>query len=367
MKLLKRLLLVSILIVMVVGGVAQTRAQDDAQSALDAILADYVSDDEPGVVVLVGYGDEKWTSARGLASLEDGTPLTPDDSFRIGSITKTFVGTLMMQLVEEGEIELDAPMSTYLTDEYIGQIENGDEITVRQLLTMQSGIFDYTESYEFEDAIYDDPTYAWTAEDVLQFVWGEEAYFAPGEEFYYTNTNYILLELIINEVTDMSLTDALAAYIFEPVGMTHTYNEDGANMSTDIVQGYAYADDDNQIDNVTFVNEGVGLGDGGIISTAADLDLFIRALLDGEILEDDSLAEMTDFGAQSNYGLGISLDSFEDWQLIGHDGATAGFQSSMHYDPESGLSIIVLTNNFDSDIVEDLNIEILYTASEIEE
>lgn len=331
------------------------QAQSDEQAELDAILAYYVYDDEPGMVLWVSEGDEHWASAQGLASLEDGTPLAVDDSFRIGSVSKTFVATLVLQLVEEGELELDAPMSIWLDAEITDNIPYGDEITLRHLLTMQSGIFDYTESDGFWEDADANPLYAWTAEEALEYIFGEEEYFSPGAEFYYTNTNYILLEIIVQEVTSMTLGDAMAEYIFEPLGMDDSYMEDGANMSPDIVQGYGYYDNDDELDNVTYINEGVGLGDGGIISTAADLDIFIRALLTDDLLTEDTLAEMLAFDAESGYGLGISQDEFDEGAtFIGHDGATAGFQSFMYYMSDADVVIIALTNNFDSEVIEDV-------------
>ena len=369
MNMAKRLFIVGILCLMVMGTFSlppqKLQAQTDEQAVLDAILDQYVAEDDPGVVVLVTVGDEQWVSARGLADLANGIPIADSDSFRIGSITKTFVSTIVLQLAEDGMLELDAPLTMYLPAEITDNIEYSSKITLRHLLTMQSGVFDYTESDDFWDEVDANPSYAWTAEDTLDYVLGQAAYFAPGEEFYYTNTNYILLELIIQEVTGMTLGGVMTEYIFEPLGMTHSYMEDGANLSPDIVQGYGYYDNDDELDNITLINEGVGLGDGGIISTAYDLDIFIRALLTSDLLTEDSLAEMLAFDTESGYGLGISYEEVEGLAIIGHDGATAGFQSSMYYAPELAMSIIVLTNNFDSEVIEDIVDETWYIAFEL--
>ena len=365
----KRLLGIVLVCFMLAGSIilssAILYAQTDEQAELDTILTEFVDEDEPGVVVLVSVGDEQWISARGMADLGASTPLVTTDSFRIGSVTKTFVATLILQFVEENKLELDTPMSTWLSSDIVDNIEYGNEITLRHLLTMQSGIFDYTESGDFWEEVDANPAYAWTAEKTLDYVLGEAAYFAPGAEFYYTNTNYILLELIIQEITAMSLAEAMADYIFEPLDMANSYMEDGANLSPDIVQGYAYYDNDDELDNVTYINEGVGLGDGGIISTVYDLDIFIRALLTNDLLEAASLEQMRDFDDESAYGLGLSLDEFGDWQLIGHNGSTAGFQSAMYYLPEVDMSIILLTNNFDSEVTEDIVSAILVSATEL--
>lgn len=326
---------------------------------LQTILEDYVAADDPGVVLLVTTPDMTWTGARGLADLEAETAVEADDLFRIGSITKMFVATVVLQLSEEDLIGLDDPIREYLPAEVIENIENADQVTVRQLLNMTSGIYDYLENDAFFEAIEADPDHTWTAAETVTYAYDQPAYFEPGADFYYSNTNYNLLHMIIENITGNSLAEELQTRIFEPVGMTHTYLE--TELGKGIVKGYTDFDDDGELDDVTLVNEGNGLGDGGIISTAADLALFPPALFDGELLEEETLDEMLDYVEDSEggaYGLGVDYAEEDYGLVLGHSGATAGFQSNLIYLQDEEIVIVILTNNFDSEILEEMTEEV---------
>lgn len=271
------------------------------QDDLTAVLEQYITEDEPGIVVYVAYDGESATVAYGSANLETGESIQVDDLFRIGSSTKPMVAAVLLSLVEAGEISLDDPIADYLPAEIVANVANADTATVRQMLQMTSGIFDYTESDTFNDAVYNDPAHFWTPAEVLTFTYGEEAYFAPGDAFYYSNSNYILAQIIIEQISGMSLADALEAIIFEPAGMDRCYLETEATFAQGIVRGYGYDED------ITEENDGVGMGDGGVICPAEDLAKFLPALLQGEIISEVMLEVMLntvedDFGGQ--YGLG---------------------------------------------------------------
>lgn len=340
-------------------------AQEDGD--LESLLEDYVDDADPGVVVYVQTPDDSLVAAVGLADLETETPLRIDDRFRIGSSTKTFVATVVLQLVDGGVVNLDDPISAYLPAEIASRVINADRATVRQVLNMTSGIFDYTESDAFDDAIYDDPAHPWTPAEVITYAYDEEPYFAPGEDFYYSNSNYILLHLLIEHMTGHSLADELEFRIFDPLAMDSCALEDPARLGEGIVHGYGYADDDDDLDDITLENDGVGMGDGGIVCTAADLGVFLPALLAGELLSDAQLAAMLAYvedDSGDGYGLGISSRQTDYGVLIGHDGSTSGFQSDMVCLPDEDLTLVVLTNNFDSEIVTDVVDDVLWLVLE---
>lgn len=337
----------------VIVGIAS--AQDETEQ-LTLLLDEYVGDDEPGVVLLVSVGDETWISTAGLADLETGQAIAPDDLFRIGSITKPFVATLMLQLVDEGLIALDDPIADYLPSEIVSNVQNADGTTVRQMLQMTSGIYDYTESDAFDEASQADPQGWWTPEATVEYAFGEPAYFAPGDDYYYSNTNYNLAQIIIEFVTEQSLADVLEERIFAPLGMSTCYLETEATFAQNIVRGYG--EFDGTLYDITDENDGVGLGDGGIICTAADLAKFPRALED--LISEDALNNMlatVEDNAGGMYGLGIGYDETDYGLMIGHAGATSGFQSNLAYLPEDDVVVVVLTNNFDSEIVEDLTFD----------
>jgi len=333
----------------------------EADEELTELLEEYLYDDEPGVVIYAAYDGEAWVARYGLANLDTGEEIAIDDLFRIASVTKPLVATVVLQLVDEGEIGLDDPIADYLPANIVDEIENANEATVRQMLQMTSGIFDYTESDDFFDAVEDDPNYMWTAEEVLEFAYGEEPYSGAGDDYYYSNTNYILAQLIIESVTGNSLADELDSRIFETAGMDSCYLETAERFAEGIVRGYQWGDDDDYED-ITEISDGTGLGDGGVICSAEDLAKFLPALMDGEYLEDDTLEEMLDTvsdGEGGEYGLGIGYDDTEYGMMLSHDGASSGFQSVMAYIPDEDIVVVILTNDFDSEIMEDLTYDVL--------
>jgi len=326
------------------------------EATLEELLAEYVAEDDPGVVLLVSYEGETWIGARGLADLENGTPVQTDDLFRIGSTTKPFVAVLMLQLVEEGEIGLDDPIVDYLPEDVVANIANAQTATIRQMLNMTSGIYNYTESDDFNDLVEADFSRAWTAAETVATVYGYDAYFAPGADFYYSNTNYNLAQMIIEDVWGEPLADALQEGIFDPLGMESCFLETPDRFAEGIVRGYAFYGP-GDYEDITEINDGVGMGDGGIVCNATDLAKFMPGLLGGDLLEDETLAAMLetvpdDGGAA--YGLGIGVEDGEFGMQIGHDGSTSGFNANMVYLEDEAMVVVLLTNNFDSEIVGDL-------------
>ena len=325
-------------------------AQDEL---LDDLLADYVYDDEASVVLYIRYGDEEAIAVRGLADINNNIPAKTDDRYRIASITKSFVATLMLQLVEEGLVALDDPIADYLPDEIVKRVENADSATIRQMLQMTSGIYSYTDSDAFADAVYDNPSYMWTVAETITFVYDEEAYFPAGEGYEYSNTNFNLAQIIIESVTGETLAQELQANIFDPLGMDSCFLETPDKFAQNMVRGYDYDED---YEDVTEINDGIGLGDGGIVCSAQDLAKFPTGLVNGLLSEDslDAMFDTVDDGYGGQYGLGIGYDETDFGTMIWHDGATSGFQSSMQYLPDEDLVVVVLTNDFTSEIIEDI-------------
>lgn len=347
----KRYLLLCLICILAVPVLANDNTLSD-------LLDFYVTDDDLSVVVYVRYGDDSSIAVNGLADLATNTPAETTDLYRIGSITKPFVATLMLQLVEDGDLALDDPIADYLPDEVVSRVDNADTATIRQMLQMTSGIFSYTESDAFDDATIDDPAYSWSASETVAFAYDEPAYFEAGEGYYYSNTNYNLAQMIIESVTGNALADELALRIFEPLGMDTCYLETPDVFAQGIVRGYSLYDD---YEDVTEYNDGVGLGDGGIVCTAEDLAKFPAGLM-YDLLAEETLDDMlttVDDGDGGAYGLGIGVDETEFGMIIGHDGATSGFQSTMQYLPDEDLVVVILTNNFDSDIVWDLAYDVV--------
>ncbi len=221
--------------------------------------------------------------------------------------------------------------------------------------SVTSGIPDYSETDRFYELAEANPTGWWTPANALATLYGEPADFAAGTDYVYSNSNYLLAQLIIERITGQSLALVLYTRIFAPLGMESCYLETEATFGQNIVRGYEIYD--NEFYDITEYNDGVGLGDGGVICTAADLAKFPRGLINGDLLGDAMLAEMlttVEDDGGSFYGLGIGYDEGDYGIEVAHDGSTSGFASNMVYLPHDDVVVVVLTNNFDSDILYDL-------------
>jgi D-alanyl-D-alanine carboxypeptidase len=155
----------------------------------------------PGALVYVDVpGEGSWIQSFGTANLEGNTLITSDDHFRIGSNTKTFTGTVILQLVDEGKLGLDDPVSKYQPE-----VPNGENITIRQLLDMTSGLFNYAEDEDFNQTLDTEPQKVWEPRELIEIGFQHPPDFSPGEGFHYSNTNTVLLGMIIEQLTGQPL------------------------------------------------------------------------------------------------------------------------------------------------------------------
>jgi D-alanyl-D-alanine carboxypeptidase len=166
----------------------------------------------PGAIIFVDDpGQGSWTTTLGTSDLAARVPMNVNSYMRIGSITKTFTATVILQLVDEGKLRLDDPVAKYLP-----QVPNGTNTTIRELLNMTSGLFDYSTDQDFQQA---DPGKVWDTKDLIAIAFRHRPYFAPGHGLHYTNTNYILLGMLIEQITGMPVEKAFQQRIFAPLGM----------------------------------------------------------------------------------------------------------------------------------------------------
>jgi D-alanyl-D-alanine carboxypeptidase len=268
----------------------QERLKSDVPSALQLLIDDLVYADSktPGAAMHVEAPalGLSWGGAVGVTDFESDTPLTPHHPLRVASITKTFVAASLLRLWEEGRLELDASVSTYLPADYTEMMQHGgyrpDVITVRHLLTHTSGLFDYATSETFLQRAVANPTHCWTRAEHLQGAmhWGFP-YGAPGEVYRYSDTGYILLGEILERLTDLPLAAALRQLInYDGLGLTSTWMEglekppSGARHRASQYVGRT---------KVTSDPSGEGYGAGGLLSTTGDLARFMRGVFTGGV------------------------------------------------------------------------------------
>ncbi|MGH2549305.1 MAG: serine hydrolase domain-containing protein [Thermomicrobiales bacterium] len=337
----------------VASAISTPAASPIPTNTLQALLDTAVASGLPGVNVGVSIGGGEFiTVTAGLASLERETPLALGDTFRLYSITKTFVAIVVLQLIEEGVVSLDDVIPHWLDKPEVSAIPSIDEITVRQLLTHTSGIFDYfdDESPFLLDAFLGesaDWSRFWSVEELLGYSDGSRAtpYFLPGEGRRYANTNYILLGMIIEKATGKSFSDELDSRILSPLGLRDTRFAGNDHVVSGTVDGYQLLDGDPA--NVTDTNLSWAWTAGGIVSTIGDLAIFAGAVFSGVLLQPESYDLMFAFDDVTGAiveGMGLYSFASPFGQIVGMDGESAGFSSCMFHVPEAAVTIVALAN-----------------------
>ncbi|KJL35186.1 serine hydrolase domain-containing protein [Microbacterium azadirachtae] len=318
----------------------------------------------PGAAMLVRTPQGEVTATYGVTQLRGSTPVSLDDHFRIGSNTKTMTGTVVLQLVQEGRIALTDKVAKYRPD-----VPNGGSITIEQLLTMRSGLANYTTTLELNRALDTQPQRAWNPEELVAMGLAEPPTFAPGDGWNYSNTNTVLLGLIAEQLEHKPLAQIFRERLFEPLGLRETSYPDiaDASLPEPYSHGYMYSTNvDTMESNVlppdqlaqatagtllpsdsTNLNPSWAGAAGAGISTIRDLAHWVEALgsgaLLGPTLQKERLASVQPVPVplpDPKYGWGIAKIG----PLYGHTGELPGYNSFMGYDPVQKVTIVVWTN-----------------------
>ncbi|MGW7052560.1 serine hydrolase domain-containing protein [Streptomyces sp. NPDC054887] len=316
----------------------------------------------PGAVVSVSTPEwGTWTTTIGTGDLATARPISTADHMRVGSITKTFTATVILQLVDEDRLSLDDPVAAYRPD-----VPNGKNITVRHLLQMTSGLYNYSEDLGFNQRLDRKPQARWTPGELLDVAFSHRPYFKPGKGWHYSNTNYVLLGLIAEQLTRQPLGRLLQERVFGPVGMHRTAFANGSSIPGPYARGYQFIGNVASLTapvltgkkaawanwsagdplDVTHVDASWAYAAGAAASTVDDLRRWAPALATGALLSPEVQRERLNFVPTSDvpgrptYGLGIAkIDGF-----LGHDGQIPGYNSFVGHDPERGATIVVLVN-----------------------
>ncbi len=313
------------------------------QQALDRLIAAGV----PGAIALVREGDHTVALTSGYGNRKPRTPMRPADRFRIASLTKSFVATVVLQLVGEGKLALDDSVERRLP----GLVPNGRAITVRRLLNMTSGLFDYLEDGDprvLKPYLDGNFSYSWKPRQLVEIAVSHKPEFAPGAGWSYCNTCYVLLGLIVEKATGHSLASELRRRIFAPLRLRDTTFD-----TTPLIAGphaHAYEQVGNQLQDVSRVSPSFGWAAGAIVSTADEVARFYRALLSGRLLDSGMLRAMettvsaSELGADIQYGLGLARVPQPCGAAWGHQGGTAGYQAWALNRKDGTRQIVVLAN-----------------------
>jgi D-alanyl-D-alanine carboxypeptidase len=311
-------------VVGVVPGVAVAGpSRPDLQEKLDAVTA--VS--AVGALAEVRDGHQVWRGGSGVAVRGTSRPVPVGGQFRAGSITKTFVATVVLQLVDEGELRLDDSVEHWLP----GAVPNGQNITVRQLLNHTSGLYDYTktlppfDSQEFRDLRWR----SWTADELIAPALAHAPQFEPpGTAYSYSSTNYILLGQLIHKITGHPYAEEIKRRLITPLGLTGT-TMPGTSPWIPDPHPHGYLPSGAGLIDFTNMNPSLFGASGDIISTGTDLNHFFAALLGGQLLSPQLLKEMKTAGTKDGtYGLGLSWhDTTCGTRLYGNDGDVLAYEA----------------------------------------
>ena len=307
-------------------------------SRIDSLVADHLKAAAvPGVSVAVMRGGGSMHKvAIGLADEDTERTVVTTDKFRVGSITKTFVASIVLQLEEEGALSLDDPL-----DHWVPGFSLGDAVTLRRLLSHTSGVFNFTD----DPAFLGRATKAATPEEIIRWALDHGPVFAPGTDYSYSNTNFLLLGLTIENVTGQRFSDVLHQRLLGPLALDDVWFEGGTSVPT--VEGFLSGDSTGAFD-ISWAWTA-----GGMDATASGLCRWAQALYGGgeQVLKSARLAEMLSptplpGGRQASYGLGADLQVRGGRQVVGHTGSTMGFKGELFFDRANGDCVAILTNDF---------------------
>jgi D-alanyl-D-alanine carboxypeptidase len=339
---------VALALVPAAASAAPTR-RAQVRAAVQAVMAE---EDIPGVIVGVWErGEEPVVEALGSrtvdpASGQDSPPnMTPGLFMRIGSETKTFTATAVLQLVGEGKVGLEDPIS-----EYVKGVPNGGAITVRELGDMRSGLVDFTDNEAWEAEYLAAPTRTWTPRQLLAASFALPPSFPPGQSYEYSNTNYVLLGLLVEKVTGERIGPYVERHILAPLHLEHTSVPSGAGFPRPHADGYMLEAPGGPLVDTTKWNFSWAWSAGTMISTLHDLRIWAKAVATGALLKPAIQRQRERFvpfpySAQAGYGFGL----FDVNGWIGHDGAVPGYESLTVYLPAKEATMVILLNS-DADI-----------------
>ncbi len=334
---------------------------DELTDELQHLLDDFVAGGfVPGAVLAVSVpGHAPWSGASGLADRGNGRAMQPDTPVRIASVSKMFTAVVVLQLVEEGRLSLDAPIATWLPE----GVPDAERITVRHLLQHTTGLYDYLEDRAFIGEMQRNPEYEWEPEELV----GYAARFPQRAlgRWDYSSTNYVILGMLVERVTGQPLAQQIRQRIFEPLGMQHAASLPQEPVPAMLAHGYTNGTD------ITNVSMSFAFGTANLAMTASDLERFGRALFTEDLLQPETRELMLQNFVSGRgqydmpaleYGLGVMRNRLPigpaaDGQprpqsanlVLGHIGGYGGFRSALWYAPQSGVVIAVGINQAQTD------------------
>lgn len=312
---------------------------DSDRDSLNRLFAGLENNDKlMGQIALYNDGEMMYSYQLGFSNLELEQKTQASTKYRIGSISKTITSVLILQAIEENKLRLDQTL-----DLFFPTIDNAESITISQLLKHRSGIHNFT-SDQHPPQWYNSPK---SRAEMIKVISAGGSDFEPGTKAEYSNSNYVLLSFILEEICKDQFSSILDQKIILPLNLKDTHFGDNASDQDKRAQSYVLGTDwDRQMPT----DESITMGAGGVVMTEADLGRFIKALFEGELISTESLAMM--LRQQDGYGMGIFKTTVAGEEAYTHDGVIDGFNSIFYYLPQSKTTYILMSNAEDYNIPE---------------
>ncbi|MCT2409835.1 beta-lactamase family protein [Chryseobacterium antibioticum] len=330
------------------------------------IVDQFIAAGALGVNITVISPEGTWTGSGGLADREKGVRMSANNRLRIGSMTKMFASTTILKLQEEGLLNIKDKINKYLPHTITDRITNANEVTIEQCLNHRAGIRNYLQ--DIAPGVFDGSIVNYSAEQTLQLIYDKPADDPVGKG-YYSNSNYLLLSLVIKKITGKPSYQVITEKIITPLGLKNTT---ASTLLPDQLTRSYYAETANEpLTEVTHIDNngigGEGAIDGGMISTSSDVAQFLENLLTNKILSPPSMQQLQtfvdndpdrlepDLKYNKQYGLGLMKLDTNQGVALGHDGHVFGFGGKSYYFPKQKVTVCILLNTWSPKVVALLN------------
>lgn len=338
------------------GNFADSSFKHPKRAIFQAILDKYKKKGLPGIAVLIEDEDGVWMGGAGKADIAQGVDFKPCTISKVASITKMMFATAVMQLREQGKVNLEDKISKWLDGEIVKHVANADKATIRDLMQHSSGVYDIISDADFYLGVLNNPNKKWEGKDLIKFAYDKPRMFEYVEHAKkgdYSNTNTLLLSMVIEKITGRPHSDWMHELVINKVGLTNTYYHWHDDLPKYTAQGYYDLYNNGTIVNVSNLITGSGNGYGGIYSNVVDLHKFIKALfINKTLVSQESLDTMMTFIQDDEKGnLGVGL--LQQYKLlnnghmgIGHSGRDLGYSGDAHFFPTRNNRMFINLVNY---------------------
>lgn len=305
-----------------------------------------------GAVLLVKDKHGLWMGADGKTDIASDIAVKPCNQFLIASISKVFTAAATYRYIDKGILSFDDPINKWIDESISNKIANANEAQIKHLLAHTSGIEDYYSALQLTLDQFNSINNNWSREEALEFIYDLDPINAVGEKYYYSNTNYVLLAMILESASGLSFEQACQEEVFDPLGLSaNFYNRATQSLPNGLVKGYVdIYNNDQYIESEFLYIDDLGIaGDGGVIANAYDVAIFFEELMKGNFISSNSINELTnwfleDEESELETGFGIAKYNSEHGYAITHNGLAYGFFADAYYFPEEDMTYVFLTN-----------------------